>query len=71
MSRVFLLFVVALSSLANGFKGMSNWKLPSLKGTLLELEAKEKFGDKKLVVITGTSSGLGRATARHLIRTGK
>ena len=30
-----------------------------------------KFGDKKLVVVTGTSSGLGRKTARALVRTGK
>lgn len=29
------------------------------------------FGDKKLVVVTGTSSGLGRKTARALLRTGK
>jgi len=30
-----------------------------------------KFGDKKLVVVTGTSSGLGRKTARALLHTGK
>ena len=30
-----------------------------------------KFGDKKLVVITGTSSGLGRSTARALLQTGQ
>ena len=34
-------------------------------------EATSKFGDKKLVVVTGTSSGLGRNTARALLRTGK
>lgn len=33
--------------------------------------ASEKFGDKKLVVITGTSSGLGRKTARAMLRTGQ
>jgi protochlorophyllide reductase len=30
-----------------------------------------KFGTKKLVVITGTSSGLGKSTARALLRTGQ
>ncbi len=30
-----------------------------------------KFGEKKLVVITGTSSGLGKMTARALLRTGE
>mmetsp|Transcript_103890 Transcript_103890/g.195588 ORF Transcript_103890/g.195588 Transcript_103890/m.195588 type:complete len:587 (+) Transcript_103890:60-1820(+) len=34
-------------------------------------EQASKFGNKKLAVITGTSSGLGRATARALIRTGQ
>ena len=32
---------------------------------------KPDFGDKKLVVVTGTSSGLGRATTNALLRTGK
>ena len=30
-----------------------------------------EFGGQKLVVVTGTSSGLGRKTARALVRTGK
>lgn len=34
-------------------------------------EVKEKFGEKKLVVLTGTSSGLGRKTAMALLRTGE
>lgn len=32
--------------------------------------AKRRFGDKKLVVVTGASSGLGRKTAQALLRTG-
>merc|ERR1719337_181694 len=36
-----------------------------------EKKAKEKFGDRKLVVLTGTSSGLGRSAAKHLLRTGQ
>lgn len=31
----------------------------------------EKFGDKKLCIITGTSSGLGKETAKALLKTGK
>jgi len=30
----------------------------------------QKFGDKKICVITGTSSGLGRQTAKQLLQTG-
>jgi protochlorophyllide reductase len=30
-----------------------------------------QFGDKKLVVITGTSSGMGRKAAQALLRTGE
>ena len=33
--------------------------------------AQAKFGDKKIAVITGTSSGLGKMTARALLRTGE
>lgn len=30
----------------------------------------QKFGDKKICIITGTSSGLGKQTAKHLLNTG-
>jgi len=40
---------------------VANWKPPST----------DKFSDKKLVVVTGTSSGLGRKTAKALLGTGK
>ena len=56
---------------ADAFKFMSNWKPPTIQSITQAREATEKFGDKKLVVITGTSSGLGRATANALLRTGK
>jgi len=35
------------------------------------VQGPSKFGDKKLAVITGTSSGLGKMTARALLRTGE
>jgi len=45
-------------------------KLPTL-ANLQKVQTGSKFGDKKLVVITGTSSGLGKATAKALLRTKK
>lgn len=50
----------------NAMAGYSSGSMQSLSK-----EAKSKFGNKKLVVVTGTSSGLGRKTARALLRTGK
>eukprot|EP00900_Chrysochromulina_parva_P025306 jgi/Chrpa1/7409/Chrysochromulina_OHIO_Genome00018954-RA len=54
---------------AVAFKWMS--KIPTLQDQLNQQKAQQKFGNKKLVVITGTSSGLGRKTARTLVQTGK
>merc|ERR1719506_525222 len=65
------LLIASLLSGAAGFKFMSNFKMPTIQGQLREKKAEAKFGTKKLVVITGTSSGLGRKTARALLRTGK
>mmetsp|Transcript_88714 Transcript_88714/g.153522 ORF Transcript_88714/g.153522 Transcript_88714/m.153522 type:complete len:561 (+) Transcript_88714:58-1740(+) len=56
------------------FKFMSHWKIRPqnpLKRMRQNRLAKAKFADKKLVVITGTSSGLGRETAGELLRSGK
>jgi len=50
---------------------MANWKVaPPIDKEREEL-VKKRFGDKKLVVLTGTSSGLGRKTAQALLRTGE
>lgn len=49
---------------------MSNWKMPTIENAVKDAQTREKFGDKKLVVITGASSGLGRKTAQALLRTG-
>ena len=65
------LLIASLLSGAAGFKFMSNFKMPTIQGQLREQKAEAKFGSKKLVVITGTSSGLGRKTARSLLRTGR
>jgi len=66
-----LVFVLALSDVSEAFKFMADYKMPTPDAIFKQNQAKEKFGDKKLVVITGTSSGLGRKTARAFLRTGK
>ena len=69
--RIHSVIVLALVTAAGAFNGISNWKLPSISGFAQNKEATKKFGDKKLVIVTGASSGLGRKTARALLRTGK
>jgi len=50
---------------------MANMKIaPPTDAAAIEV-MKERFGDKKLAVITGTSSGLGRKAALALLRTGE
>lgn len=70
-----ILVVTVLSSIVesgNGFQFMSKFKAPLTPEQLAQEQAtKDKFGDKKLVVLTGTSSGLGRKTAAALLRTGE
>jgi len=63
-----VLVAVALTTV-DGFKFMSKLKMPTYDGNA-EL-VKEKFGDRKLVVVTGTSSGLGRKTALALLNSGE
>jgi len=65
--------VLVLLSLTHvtAFKFLSNWKgIPRPSDVIKKRQAKNRFGGKKIVVITGTSSGLGRKTARELLRTG-
>eukprot|EP00286_Rhodomonas_abbreviata_P029000 CAMPEP_0181315520 /NCGR_PEP_ID=MMETSP1101-20121128/15423_1 /TAXON_ID=46948 /ORGANISM="Rhodomonas abbreviata, Strain Caron Lab Isolate" /LENGTH=605 /DNA_ID=CAMNT_0023422741 /DNA_START=36 /DNA_END=1853 /DNA_ORIENTATION=+ len=66
-----LLALALCASVADTFKFMVNWKVPTLDAMRAQRIADEKFGDKKLVVVTGTSSGLGRKTAQALLRTGQ
>eukprot|EP00978_Attheya_sp_CCMP212_P036327 scaffold163854_cov50-Attheya_sp.AAC.1 len=71
--RQFSLIFTALTLLTsvNGFKFMAKWNMPS-QAELRNAEAvKDQFGDRKLVVVTGTSSGLGRKAALALLRTGQ
>lgn len=55
----------------SAFKWVNNIKIPTIRGRLQKVRAKRLFGDKKLAIITGTSSGLGKETAAQLLATGK
>ncbi|KAL7542380.1 hypothetical protein ACHAXR_012641 [Thalassiosira sp. AJA248-18] len=72
MQRILFIALAAASGSADAFKFMSNWQAPKIltdeqKVTIAKTE--ERFGDKKLVVITGCSSGLGRETVKNLLAT--
>lgn len=61
---------IALSSTTvEGFQWMSKFKMPTYNPNDELIE--ERFGDRKLVVVTGASSGLGRKTALALLRSGE
>jgi len=65
------LLLLNLVPAIGAFKFMANFKMPSPRDNA-RVEAMEKrFGEKKLVVVTGTSSGLGKKTAMSLLRTGE
>ncbi len=66
MGSVRFLFNVLLLFTMN----MIQWKLPSIE-SLQKAMTPNKFGNKRLCVITGTSSGLGKQTAKHLLKTGQ
>eukprot|EP01041_Mallomonas_annulata_P012887 gene12887-27181_t len=60
----------ALATTVSGFSFMGNWQIPTLSSFGNYFGAM-KFGEKKLCVITGTSSGLGKQTAKQLIANGE
>lgn len=63
------LLALALNS-ADGFTWMGKIKLPdnALTSIANKIDGDAKFGEKKIVVITGTSSGLGRKTTKFLLK---
>mmetsp|Transcript_31128 Transcript_31128/g.54705 ORF Transcript_31128/g.54705 Transcript_31128/m.54705 type:complete len:744 (-) Transcript_31128:239-2470(-) len=66
-----LLLLLFAAGIVDGFKWMEKLKSPTLRNLRNVIKANQKFGDKKIVVITGTSSGLGKWTAKALLRSGK
>ncbi|KAL7512786.1 hypothetical protein ACHAXN_010770 [Cyclotella atomus] len=77
MPRKTTLLIAALAAAiggTDGFKFMSNWQPPKILTDSQKVEiaeTEERFGNKKLVVITGCSSGLGRETVKNLLATKK
>jgi len=69
--KYFVLLLTSFAPTAGAFKFMSNWKLPSPRDLAQYEATEERFGKKKLAIITGTSSGLGKKTAIALLRTGE
>eukprot|EP00578_Thalassiosira_sp_NH16_P006052 CAMPEP_0181139482 /NCGR_PEP_ID=MMETSP1071-20121207/34805_1 /TAXON_ID=35127 /ORGANISM="Thalassiosira sp., Strain NH16" /LENGTH=576 /DNA_ID=CAMNT_0023226391 /DNA_START=110 /DNA_END=1840 /DNA_ORIENTATION=- len=73
-SSLLLLALAAAGGSADAFKFMSNLQVPKIlsEGEKVEIaKTEDRFGDKKLVVITGCSSGLGRQTVKNLLATDK
>lgn len=60
--------LLLLASIVDGFQFMKNWKLPTVSEHADAIQ--ERFGNKKLVVLTGAESELGQATAKKLLETG-
>ena len=56
---------------AEAFNIMTDLKIPNIAEAAKAQQAKDRFGEKKIAVVTGTSSGLGRKTALALLRTGQ
>mmetsp|Transcript_50782 Transcript_50782/g.94954 ORF Transcript_50782/g.94954 Transcript_50782/m.94954 type:complete len:725 (+) Transcript_50782:76-2250(+) len=60
----FALALLLQAALPHAWKWMAKIKAPSFS----RMQKGSQFGDKKLVVITGTSSGLGKAATKALLR---
>jgi hypothetical protein len=56
MRRIILASAFLVGS-AVGFEQLAGFKMPSLQGMQKAAQNKAKFGDKKLAIVTGTSSG--------------
>jgi NADPH-dependent curcumin reductase CurA len=70
MSFLFaIIYLVSSFYQTYAFTFLGNLKLPVIH-TVDQLVKASRFGDKRLVVITGTSSGMGRKTCRQLVESG-
>lgn len=74
----FICFLLAIcliaTQFAHGFTFLGKIKLPKLKSAEEKeqlLLGTQKYGDKAICVITGTSSGLGKQTTKALLETGR
>ena len=70
----FLLALAAAAGGAGAFTFVPDWQPPKILSESEKVKlskTEERFGDKKLAVITGCSSGLGRETVKNLLATGQ
>lgn len=65
-----LAFLFLILQITIGFTFLGNLKIPQLNEIKAKMDADKKFGTKKLVLITGTSSGLGKHTTKQLLKDG-
>eukprot|EP01031_Cornospumella_fuschlensis_P030073 gene30073-36321_t len=65
------LFLVLCCTHIHAFTFLGKIKLPRFESIKEKIQQDQKFGDKKICVITGTSSGLGKYTAKELLKTGE
>lgn len=66
---IFATVILSIFSSVGSFKALGDIQLPKFNSFSKIMNGK-KFGDKKLCIITGTSSGLGKETAKALINKG-
>ena len=72
--HVLCLAIGLLTINVSGFTFLGKLKMPRIKSAeekQLVIDANEKYGDKAICVITGTSSGLGKQTLKQLLATGR
>lgn len=70
MAMLRISYLLLLFQATQAWKFMEKLKAPTLK-SFGNFQKGNKFGEKKLVVITGTSSGLGKAATKALLRSKK
>ena len=67
---IFTFTLILIPKDVKAFSFLGNLKIPSLDKMKAKMDADKKFGGKRVVVITGTSSGLGKHTAKQLLEDG-
>jgi len=67
--RVLPSFLLATLVVVDGFQFMKNWKLPTRNKNAEIIQ--DRFGTKKLVVLTGAESEVGIKTTKDLLATGE